>query len=184
MTASSSPSTPRRPTGRSSRRTSTSLSPPRCRRTASSSPTPPRPGRKSTPRSPTGRSPPTSPARSTARAKCSRRRSCIAGCKAAGGDKLYLAKAEGEDDKDKKKAADKACAKVRKDGAAVDIDGDYTETLARLHVQPAGRRRVRPVVLREQHRQAEGRHGQRRRRRRSRPSPPASTRCRVRCSST
>ena len=82
----------------------------------------------------------------------------------------------------KKKAADKAARKVRKDGAAVDIDGDYTETLARLDLQPEGRGRVRSVLLREQHRQAEGRHRQRRRRRRSRPSPPASIRCRVRCS--
>lgn len=56
----------------------------------------------------------------------------IAGCKAVGGDKLNLAKAEGADDKSKEKAAEKLCAKVRKDGAAVDIDGDYTETLARL----------------------------------------------------
>ena len=59
-------------------------------------------------------------------------------CKAAGGDKLFLAKAEGADDAAKKKAADKAAAKVRKDGAAVDIDGDYTETLARLSSNPKG----------------------------------------------
>ena len=44
-----------------------------------------------------------------------------AGCKATGGDKLQLAKAEGKDDEAKKKAADKACNKVRKDGAAVDL---------------------------------------------------------------
>ena len=31
------------------------------------------------------------------------------------------------------KALDRACIRVRKDGAAVDIDGDYTETLARLN---------------------------------------------------
>jgi len=58
-----------------------------------------------------------------------------AGCKATGGDKLLAAKAEG-DDAAKKKAADKACVQVRKDGAAVDIDGDYTETLARITSNP------------------------------------------------
>jgi phosphate transport system substrate-binding protein len=61
-----------------------------------------------------------------------------AGCKATGGDKLQLAKAEGKDDKEKAKNADKACGKVRKDGAAVDIDGDYTETLARITSNPQG----------------------------------------------
>lgn len=39
------------------------------------------------------------------------------GCKAAGGDKLDA----------------KQCARVRKDGRVKDIDGDYTETLARLN---------------------------------------------------
>ena len=38
-------------------------------------------------------------------------------------------------DKDAKK---KACTQVRKDGLAVDIDGDYTETLARLKSEPDG----------------------------------------------
>ena len=37
-----------------------------------------------------------------------------------------------------KAAADKACIKVRKDGVAVDIDGDYTETLARLQSNKQG----------------------------------------------
>jgi phosphate transport system substrate-binding protein len=60
------------------------------------------------------------------------------GCKATGGDKLQLAKAEGKDDEAKKKVADKACNKVRKDGAAVDIDGDYTETLARIQSNKQG----------------------------------------------
>lgn len=60
------------------------------------------------------------------------------GCEAVGGAKLQLAKAEGKDDKAKKKAAHKACIKVRKDGASVDIDGDYTETLARLKSNPKG----------------------------------------------
>ena len=62
----------------------------------------------------------------------------IAGCKAVDGVKLNLAKAEGKDDKEKEKAAEKLCAKVRKDGATVDIDGDYTETLARLSSNPQG----------------------------------------------
>jgi len=61
-----------------------------------------------------------------------------AGCKATGGEKILEAKAEGADEKAKKKAAEKACVKVRKDGAAVDIDGDYTETLARLTSNPKG----------------------------------------------
>ena len=60
------------------------------------------------------------------------------GCEAAGGYELQLAKAEGDSDKAKKKAAGKACYKVRKDGGAVDIDGDYTETLARLTSNPKG----------------------------------------------
>jgi phosphate transport system substrate-binding protein len=48
------------------------------------------------------------------------------GCKAAlGVEKL---------DDDQKKS----CIKTRTDGAAVDIDGDYTETLARLDANPAG----------------------------------------------
>ncbi len=38
-------------------------------------------------------------------------------------------------DKDAKK---KACTQVRKDGVATDIDGDYTETLARLKSEPDG----------------------------------------------
>ena len=58
------------------------------------------------------------------------------GCKATDGYKLQLAKAEGADDAKKKAAADKACLRVRKDGASVDIDGDYTETLARLTSNP------------------------------------------------
>lgn len=61
-----------------------------------------------------------------------------AGCKTAGGMDLQLAKAKGDSDKAKKKSATKACYKVRKDGGAVDIDGDYTETLARLTSNPKG----------------------------------------------
>ena len=54
----------------------------------------------------------------------------IKGCEDTGGIKLH--EAAGLD----AKAAGKACAKVRKDGGAVDIDGDYTETLARLQSNP------------------------------------------------
>ena len=55
-----------------------------------------------------------------------------AGCEATGAFEAY--KAEGMDDK----AASKACMKVRTDGKAVDIDGDYTETLARIASNPDG----------------------------------------------
>ena len=52
----------------------------------------------------------------------------LAGCKAAG-----------EYDKSlDKKPAEKACFKVRTDGASVDIDGDYTETLASLEANVNG----------------------------------------------
>ena len=55
-----------------------------------------------------------------------------AGCKAAGSlDALVKGGMDA-------KAADKACVKVRKDGVAVDIDGDYTETLARLQSNKTG----------------------------------------------
>ena len=50
----------------------------------------------------------------------------LAGCAAAKGDAAYMAGGMNKDD------AAKACVKLRKDGAAVDIDGDYTETLARI----------------------------------------------------
>ncbi len=61
----------------------------------------------------------------------------VAGCKATGADKLFEAKlkAGGTPDDKLADAVEKACAKVRKDDGgkhAVDIDGDYTETLARL----------------------------------------------------
>ncbi|MBB3997447.1 phosphate transport system substrate-binding protein [Aureimonas pseudogalii] len=49
-----------------------------------------------------------------------------AGCKGTGA--LEVFKASGLDDK----AATAQCHQVRKDGAVVDIDGDYTETLARI----------------------------------------------------
>ena len=55
-----------------------------------------------------------------------------AGCESTGAMKLY--EASGMDSK----AAEKACFAVRKDGHAVDIDGDYTETLARIDANKQG----------------------------------------------
>ncbi len=56
----------------------------------------------------------------------------VEGCKATGAYDLFLAVAEGADDKEKGANAAKACNELRTDGKSVDIDGDYTETLARL----------------------------------------------------
>lgn len=56
-----------------------------------------------------------------------------AGCKAVGHYDTFKEQHGG----DKKKAA-KECHKVRTDGRSVDIDGDYTETLARLASNPEG----------------------------------------------
>ena len=55
-----------------------------------------------------------------------------AGCKATGVYDLYLAAAEGKDDKEKASNALGECHNVRTDGTVVEIDGDYTETLSRL----------------------------------------------------
>ena len=59
-----------------------------------------------------------------------------AGCKATGALDLFKAAAEGADDKEKEANAKKACLNLRTDGVSVDIDGDYTETLARLDANP------------------------------------------------
>ncbi|HEV2506134.1 MAG TPA: substrate-binding domain-containing protein [Mesorhizobium sp.] len=56
----------------------------------------------------------------------------IAGCKKLGG--VEAGKSGGLDDK----AAEAACKAVRKDGKAIDIDGDYTETLARIDSNKTG----------------------------------------------
>ncbi len=56
----------------------------------------------------------------------------IAGCKEAGG--IEAGVAGGMDEK----AAEAACKQVRKDGGTVDIDGDYTETLARIDSNKQG----------------------------------------------
>ena len=57
----------------------------------------------------------------------------LEGCKATGAFDAHMA-ANGGD----KKAAEKLCIAVRKDGAAVDIAGDYTETLARIDSNKTG----------------------------------------------
>ena len=62
----------------------------------------------------------------------------VEGCKATGAYDLFLAAAAGDDDKAKKKAATKMCYEVRTDGKSVDIDGDYTETLARIDANKDG----------------------------------------------
>ena len=60
----------------------------------------------------------------------------LAGCEATGAFDILLKTAEGDSDKAKKKAAEKACIALRTDGLSVDIDGDYTETLARIVIEP------------------------------------------------
>ena len=51
----------------------------------------------------------------------------LAGCEATGAYGVLLDAALGD-----KKAAEKSCIALRTDGRAVDVDGDYTETLARI----------------------------------------------------
>ena len=55
-----------------------------------------------------------------------------AGCDSTGTKKIIM---DGGADKD---AAGKQCVAVRKDGGAVDIDGDYSETLARIAANKQG----------------------------------------------
>ncbi|OUS36034.1 phosphonate ABC transporter substrate-binding protein [Rhodobacterales bacterium 56_14_T64] len=62
----------------------------------------------------------------------------LAGCEATGAFDVLLATAEGDTAKAKKKAAEKACISLRTDGRSVDIDGDYTETLARIESNKDG----------------------------------------------
>ena len=58
--------------------------------------------------------------------------------------------------------AEDACLDVRQDGRSVDVDGDYTETLARIDANPDGVGIFGLAFYREQPRQAEsgddGRH--------------------------
>ena len=60
-----------------------------------------------------------------------------AGCKATGGDKLAR-QGRRQGRQGKGRPPTRLARKVRKDGAAVDIDGDYTETLARIASNPQG----------------------------------------------
>ncbi len=55
-----------------------------------------------------------------------------AGCEATGAMEAMIAGGMSEDD------AEDACLEVRSDGRAVDIDGDYTETLARIDATANG----------------------------------------------
>ncbi len=54
------------------------------------------------------------------------------GCKDSGAYDAFLAASAGADDDAKKKEAAEKCVALRTDGLSVDIDGDYTETLARI----------------------------------------------------
>jgi len=56
----------------------------------------------------------------------------LAGCEASGAMEAMTGLGKDED------AAEDACMSVRTDGRAVDIDGDYTETLARIDANPNG----------------------------------------------
>ncbi|EAR51006.1 phosphate ABC transporter, periplasmic phosphate-binding protein [Oceanicola granulosus HTCC2516] len=56
----------------------------------------------------------------------------LQGCEDTGALQAFLDSGMDED------AAESACMAVRTDGASVDIDGDYTETLARLDSNPQG----------------------------------------------
>ena len=57
----------------------------------------------------------------------------LAGCKETGAFDAIKAMNGGD-----KKAAEKACMSVRTDGRSVDIDGDYTETLASIETNING----------------------------------------------
>ena len=56
----------------------------------------------------------------------------LAGCEESGAMEAFVASGMDED------AAEEACTTLRTDGRAVDIDGDYTETLARIESSPGG----------------------------------------------
>ena len=57
----------------------------------------------------------------------------IAGCEATGAFEAFMTSNGGD-----KKAAEKSCITLRSDGVSVDIDGDYTETLARIESNKDG----------------------------------------------
>ncbi|MBK4214422.1 substrate-binding domain-containing protein [Paracoccus caeni] len=56
----------------------------------------------------------------------------LAGCEESGALEVFTAELGDED------AAEEACMTLRTDGKSVDIDGDYTETLARIGSSPNG----------------------------------------------
>ena len=56
----------------------------------------------------------------------------LAGCEESGAMEAFTASGMDED------AAEEACMTLRTDGKSVDIDGDYTETLARIESSPNG----------------------------------------------
>jgi phosphate transport system substrate-binding protein len=56
----------------------------------------------------------------------------LAGCEGSGALEALVAAKGGEE------AAEAACIALRTDGRSVDIDGDYTETLARIEANPDG----------------------------------------------
>jgi len=56
----------------------------------------------------------------------------LAGCEGSGAMEAFMAEGMDED------AAEEACLTLRTDGVSVDIDGDYTETLARLEADANG----------------------------------------------
>ncbi|NRB17086.1 MAG: substrate-binding domain-containing protein [Rhodobacteraceae bacterium] len=62
----------------------------------------------------------------------------LAGCDATGAFDVLLQAAAGDTAKARKKAAEKSCISLRTDGRSVDIDGDYTETLARIESNENG----------------------------------------------
>ena len=62
----------------------------------------------------------------------------IQGCKDSGTYDLHVAASAGADEKAKKSDANKACMALRTDGVSIDIDGDYTETLARVDANKNG----------------------------------------------
>ena len=85
----------------------------------------PRPGPRSTPACPTPRSSPSCPAPSTAPARSSTRRSSCRAARTPAPSRPSPLSAT-------RTTAHDACVKLRTDGRSIDIDGDYTETLARI----------------------------------------------------
>lgn len=57
----------------------------------------------------------------------------LAGCEESGAMEVFMAAANGDED-----IAEGKCTSLRTDGASVDIDGDYTETLARVDANQNG----------------------------------------------